>query len=84
MDLNETVCFCGSVTVGDIKAAVEAGNTTLEAVQEATGAGTHCGGCVDKVAGRAVQEVSVRKSKIFKGNGETCSPLFWCVTAPLW
>ncbi len=50
MDLNETVCFCGDVTVGDIKAAVEAGNTTLEAVQEATGAGTHCGGCVDKVA----------------------------------
>lgn len=50
MDLNETVCFCGDVTVGAIKAAVEAGNTTLEAVQEATGAGTHCGGCVDKVA----------------------------------
>nr|WP_326185747.1 (2Fe-2S)-binding protein [uncultured Oscillibacter sp.] len=50
MDLKETVCFCGDVTVGDIKAAVEAGHTTLEAVQEATGAGTHCGGCVDKVA----------------------------------
>ncbi len=49
MDLNETVCFCGSVTVGDIKAAVESGATTLEAVQAATGAGTHCGGCVDKV-----------------------------------
>jgi NAD(P)H-nitrite reductase large subunit len=49
MDLDEKVCFCGSVTVGDIKAAVEDGNTTLEAVQEATGAGTHCGGCVDKV-----------------------------------
>ena len=50
MDLTETVCFCGSVTVGDIKAAVEAGNTTLEAVQEATGASTHCGGCLEKVA----------------------------------
>jgi NAD(P)H-nitrite reductase large subunit len=37
------------VTAGDIKAAVEAGNTTLEAVQEATGASTHCGGCADKV-----------------------------------
>lgn len=49
MDLNEKVCFCGNVTVGDIKAAVEAGNTTLEAVQAATGAGTHCGGCVAKV-----------------------------------
>ena len=49
MDLNETVCFCGDVTVGDIKAAVEAGHTTLEAVQQATGASTHCGGCLDKV-----------------------------------
>lgn len=49
MDLNEKVCFCGNVTVGDIKAAVEAGNTTLEAVQQATGAGTHCGRCVPKV-----------------------------------
>lgn len=49
MDLNEKVCFCGNVTVGDIKAAVEAGNTTLEAVQAATGAGTHCGRCVAKV-----------------------------------
>ena len=50
MDLNETVCFCGGVTVGDIKAAVEAGSTTLEAVQAVTGAGTHCGGCKRKVA----------------------------------
>jgi assimilatory nitrate reductase electron transfer subunit len=49
MDLTETVCFCTGVTVGDIKAAVEAGNTTLEAVQEATGASTHCGGCTGKV-----------------------------------
>jgi NAD(P)H-nitrite reductase large subunit len=49
MELEETVCFCGSVTVGDIKAAVEAGNTTIEAVQEATGASTHCGGCKEKV-----------------------------------
>ncbi len=49
MDLNQTICFCAGVTAGDIKAAVEAGNTTLEAVQAATGAGTHCGGCVSKV-----------------------------------
>ena len=49
MDLNEKVCFCGNVTVGDIKTAVEAGSTTLEEVQEATGAGTHCGRCKEKV-----------------------------------
>ncbi len=50
MDLNETICFCGGVTAGQIKEAVEAGHTTLEAVMEATGAATHCGGCKDKVA----------------------------------
>jgi len=50
MDMNETVCFCADVTVGQIKAAVEAGATTVEAVGEATGAGTHCGGCQDKIA----------------------------------
>lgn len=49
VDLNETICFCGNVTAGDIKAAVEAGNTTLEAVKEATGASTHCGGCEPRV-----------------------------------
>lgn len=50
MDVNETVCFCGDVTVGQIKAAYESGATTVEAIQEATGAGTHCGGCVDTIA----------------------------------
>ena len=50
MDLNETICFCGSVTAGDIKKAVEAGARTVEAVGEATGAGTHCGGCQDRIA----------------------------------
>lgn len=49
MNLEDKVCFCAGVTVGDIKAAVEAGNTTIEAVQAATGASTHCGGCLSKV-----------------------------------
>lgn len=50
MDMEETVCFCGGVTVGQIKEAVEAGALTVEAVGEATGAGTHCGGCQDTIA----------------------------------
>jgi len=50
MDMEETVCFCGGVTVGQIKEAVEAGALTVEAVGEATGAGTHCGGCRDTIA----------------------------------
>lgn len=50
MDLEETICFCGDVNAGQIKAAVEAGATTVEAVGEATGAGTHCGGCQERIA----------------------------------
>lgn len=50
MDMEETVCFCADVNVGQIKAAVEAGATTVEAVGEATGAGTHCGGCQERIA----------------------------------
>lgn len=48
-DLNETVCFCNNVTVGDIKKAIENGATSFEAVQNVTQAGTGCGCCVDEV-----------------------------------
>lgn len=47
MDLNETVCFCNDVTKGRIKDAIDSGAKTLEKVQEITGAGTVCGGCLD-------------------------------------
>ena len=50
MDMEKTVCNCMGVTAARIKEAVDAGADTLAQVQEATGAGTHCGGCVDKVA----------------------------------
>jgi NAD(P)H-nitrite reductase large subunit len=50
MDLTEKICFCGDVTAQQIKDAVEAGAVSVEAVGEATGAGTHCGGCRDKIA----------------------------------
>ncbi len=49
MNLDKIVCNCMSVTNGMIKDAVEAGATTLEEVQEATGAGTVCGACLDDV-----------------------------------
>lgn len=38
-----------SVTNGMIKDAVDSGADTLEEVQEATGAGTVCGACLDDV-----------------------------------
>lgn len=49
MDLEKVVCYCQNVTNGMIKEAVEAGASTLEEVQEATGAGTVCGACVDNI-----------------------------------
>lgn len=49
MNLDKIVCNCMSVTNGMIKEAVDAGASTLEEVQEATGAGTVCGVCLDDV-----------------------------------
>ena len=48
MNLDEIVCNCTGVTKGMIKEAVEAGASTLEDVQEATGAGTVCGACLEE------------------------------------
>ena len=49
MDYNKIVCTCMNITNGMIKEAVDAGASTLEEVQEATGAGTICGACVEDV-----------------------------------
>lgn len=49
MDLDKIVCNCFGVTNGMIRDAVLAGATTLEEVQDATGAGTACGACIDDV-----------------------------------
>lgn len=49
MDYDKIVCSCMGVTNGMIKEAVEAGASTLEEVQEATGAGTVCGACNDDI-----------------------------------
>lgn len=49
MDLEKVVCYCQNVTNGMVKEAVDAGANTLEEVQEKTGAGTVCGGCVENV-----------------------------------
>lgn len=49
MNLDKIVCECFGVTNGDIKDAVEHGASTLEEVQEATGAATACGACTDDV-----------------------------------
>ena len=38
------------VTAGDIKKAYDEGHTTVDAIGEATEAGTLCGGCQDRIA----------------------------------
>jgi bacterioferritin-associated ferredoxin len=52
------LCHCHLVGDRRIAAAVETGATTVEAVQEATGAGTSCGGCL-----RSVEELVDRLSE---------------------
>ena len=49
MNLDKIVCSCLGVTAGAIKDAVESGAHTREEVQEATGAGTVCGACLEDV-----------------------------------
>jgi len=49
MNLDKIVCNCMNVTSGMIKDAVDAGASTLEEIQAATGAGTVCGACLDDV-----------------------------------
>lgn len=48
-DMDEVICNCWNVTVGDIKKAVEDGADTFEEVQNVTNAGTACGQCQDEV-----------------------------------
>lgn len=49
MNLDKTICYCLNVTNGMIKDAVYAGANTLEEVQDATGAATACGACMDDI-----------------------------------
>lgn len=63
MDLEKVVCYCQNVTNGMVKAAVDAGASTLEEVQEATDAGTACGACIDNVQNLIDQFVKERDQK---------------------
>ncbi|RGY98084.1 (2Fe-2S)-binding protein [Clostridium sp. AM58-1XD] len=62
MNLDKIVCSCMSVTNGMIKDAVDSGATTLEEVQEITGAGTVCGVCLDDIQ-HLVDEFVAEKNK---------------------
>ncbi len=43
-------CICRAVTCDEVGMAVDEGAATVEAVAEATGAGTGCGTCRDRIA----------------------------------
>ena len=60
MDFNKVVCNCMNITNGMIKEAVDAGASTLEEVQEATGGVTICGACVEDVEQLIEQFVNER------------------------
>lgn len=63
MNPDKIVCNCMSVTNGMIKEAVDSGASTLEEVQEATGAGTVCGACLEDVERLVEQFVAERGQK---------------------
>lgn len=60
MNPDQLICNCMSVTIGMIREAVDNGADTLEEVQEATGAGTVCGACLEDLE-RLVDEFLSRK-----------------------
>jgi bacterioferritin-associated ferredoxin len=43
-------CICQAVTCDEVHAALDDGAATVEEVAEATGAGTGCGTCQDRIA----------------------------------
>ena len=49
MKLDKIVCNCMNVSNGMIKDAVYAGASTVKEVQDATGASTVCGACLENV-----------------------------------
>jgi NAD(P)H-nitrite reductase len=42
-------CICHAVLVADVAACIDNGAHDEETVGEATGAGTGCGGCLDRI-----------------------------------
>ena len=43
------ICHCLNISEADIVKAINEGSTTLEAVQDVTGAGTACGACIGDI-----------------------------------
>lgn len=63
MNLDKVVCPCLDITYKMVKDAVDSGASTVEEVQQATGAGTVCGACLDDVQKLVDDFVSKRDRK---------------------
>lgn len=55
MDDQEIICICMSVSVKDIKKAIEEGASTFQEIQDKTGAGTVCGVCNEDLMSTVTQ-----------------------------
>ena len=47
--MSREVCTCLGLSEDDIKKAIKDGATTVDAIEEATGAGSVCGACKDEI-----------------------------------
>lgn len=66
MDDQEIICVCMSVSVKDIKKAIEEGARTFQEIQDKTGAGTVCGVCNEdlmNIATKLLNENSIEKEQ---------------------
>lgn len=50
-DKDDLICICNSVSYRRIEDAVEAGAKNYEDILEMTGAGSVCGGCIERIDG---------------------------------
>jgi NAD(P)H-nitrite reductase large subunit len=46
---NEPICICNNVSFRQIEDCVDAGATSYEDILEKTGAGSVCGGCIERI-----------------------------------
>jgi bacterioferritin-associated ferredoxin len=57
------VCICRAVTASRLRAVVDGGACTLDAVERACGAGSDCGTCRDEIAGVIRERASASDSE---------------------
>ncbi|WP_297405099.1 bacterioferritin-associated ferredoxin [uncultured Cetobacterium sp.] len=49
MDKNTILCYCKNISLEDIFRVIDNGASTTIEILDATGAGTSCGRCIDRI-----------------------------------